>query len=149
MVKFSQKITGTERKNIAAIIAEATGEQVKYAGVPSYAYVIGGWSINRDSVVHSLTFDSTTIGDFKAVLDALSLAGLTAEGDLSITISAQDHTEATRQNLSALIASKANLLGKALARHTGQDWVVCGDDETELIFPYFNATLSFDEVNAY
>ncbi|HEY9059209.1 MAG TPA: virulence factor [Pseudobacteroides sp.] len=149
MVKFSQKVTGVERKGMAAIIAEATGQQVKYSGVPSYAYEIGGWSIDRDGIVYSPTFDTNQILDYKKVLDALNLPELTAEGDLCITFSTEGHNEVTLQNLSALIKSKANLLEKSLSRPAEQDWTVSLDTESEIKFTFFNATLNFDEVKAF
>lgn len=39
--QFSQKLTGQERKVIAAVIAEAVGGTVKYAGAPTFAYEAG------------------------------------------------------------------------------------------------------------
>ncbi len=36
--RFSQKVAGQERKVIAAIIAEALGGQVRYAGAPGFTY---------------------------------------------------------------------------------------------------------------
>ena len=36
---LSQKVVGSERKVIAAVIAEILGCPFKYAGTPSYAYL--------------------------------------------------------------------------------------------------------------
>lgn len=149
MAKFSQKVIDIERKCMAAIIAETTGQQVKYAGVPTYAYEIGGWSIDRDGVLYSTAFDTVELPDCKQVLNALNLAGFTTEGDLCITLSSEGHTEFTRHTLSALIASKVNLFKKVLSRPASQDWTVSGKIETELKFTFLNTTLDFNEVKAF
>ncbi|WP_242965282.1 hypothetical protein [Petroclostridium xylanilyticum] len=61
--RFLQKVAGQERKVIAAVIAEALGCQVRYAGAPGFAYEAGdgspssSWSVDRDSMVHSPEID--------------------------------------------------------------------------------------------
>lgn len=148
---LAQKITGAERKVIASIIAEATGEQVKYAGVPTYAYAIGSWSIDRNSVVKSPRSDISEMETLLSVMEALKNAGFTAEGDLTVILSAEGHTSQTLRNLSTLIASKGSLLTKALGRETGQTVALSEglSEQEEIPFSFFNATLDFTEIKAY
>ena len=144
---LSQKITGAERKVIASIIAEAIGEQVKYAGVPTYAYEIGGWSIDRNCVVKSPSTDISEMETIIPVLEALKTTGFTADDDLMVTLSAEGHTSQTLCNLSALISSKGSLLAKALGRETGQ--TVALSEQDEIPFNFFKATLEYAEIKAY
>jgi hypothetical protein len=170
----TQKVTGAERKVIASVIAQAIDEQVKYAGAPSMAYHIGQWRIEKSGVVRSPEVEIANIETIKQVIDALKVSGFTAEGDLSIILSAELHTGGTLRNLCNLISSKGMLLQKALSRHTeaipqalvetinevpidtiegfmkvynsGDLWLE--HLPNEIGFCFFNATLNFDEVFA-
>jgi len=115
----AQKVTGAERKVIASVIAQAIGEQAKYAGAPTMAYHIGQWRIEKSGVVRSPEIEIANIETIMTVVEALKVAGFTAEGDLSIILSAELHTGGTLRNLCNLISSKGMLLQKALSRHTG------------------------------
>lgn len=44
-VKFN--VTGNERKELVTAIAEITGEKPRYKGVPSCAYQIGCFTVDR------------------------------------------------------------------------------------------------------
>ena len=148
---LSQKITGAERKVIASIIAEATGNLVRYAGVPTYTYEIGDWSIDRNSVVKSPRTDISEMETIIPIIEALKTVGFTAEDDLTVTLSAEGHTSQTLRNLGALIASKGSLLTKALGRETGLSMALWEEllEGEEVPFPFFNATLNYDEIRAY
>ena len=117
-MRFTLKVTDLERKQLAALIAETIGEQVIYAGVPSFNYLVGGWTIDKKGIV---TTPETGIKDehvtLRTVLDGLSIAGAKAEGNLTITLSMAEHTGNTLRNLVNLIWSKQSLIQKALARY--------------------------------
>lgn len=115
----SQKVTGAERKVIASVIAEAIGDQSKYAGMPSMAYNIGEWRVEKTGIVRSPEVDIADIEKIKPVIEALKSSGFTVEGDLSIILSAEAHTGGTLRNLFNLISSKGLLLQKALSRQNG------------------------------
>ena len=91
--RFSQKVAGQERKVIAAVIAEVLEGQVRYAGAPGFAYEVndrstaGSWTVDRDSVVHSPKISLDEIKSIRPVIDALNMAGLSAEGTMTITLS--------------------------------------------------------------
>jgi hypothetical protein len=134
--RFSQKVTGQERKVIAAIIAEALGGQVRYAGAPGFAYEAEGWTVDRDGVVHSP----------ETGIDEINIAGLSAEGTMTIALSLDGFGEASLENLKNLLASKETLIKKALS--VDRELSVSAENN-EVTFPFWNATLNADEVQTY
>jgi hypothetical protein len=145
-IRFSQKITGQERKVIASVIALPIGEIVKYAGPPSFAYQAGGWSVDRDSMVHSPEIGFDEIKSIRPVIEALNIAGLTAEGNMKLYLATDGNCEAALENLKNMIASKETLLKKSLGTD-GEITITAGDGE--ICFPFWNATLDADQVQAY
>ena len=144
--RFSQKVAGQERKVIAAVIAEALGGQVRYAGAPGFAYEANGWSIDRDGVVHSPEIGLDEIKSVRPVIDALNIAGLSAEGTMTITLSLEGFGETSLENLQNLLASKETLLKKALS--VDRD-IEVSTENGEIAFPFWKATLNADEVLTY
>jgi hypothetical protein len=145
-IRFSQKITGQERKVIAAVIAETAGGQVRYTGAPGFAYKTGGWSVDRASAVHSPEIGFDEISSVRPVIEALNLAGLAAEGNLTLELAAGESSEAAIENLKNLMSSKETLLKKSLGVD-GELTITAGDGKVCL--PFWNATLDAGEVQAY
>lgn len=141
--RFSQKAAGQERKVIAAIIAEALGGQVRYAGAPGFAYEANGWTVDRDSMVHSPEIGLDEIKSVRLVIDALNIAGLSAEGNMTIVLSLYGFGEANLENLKNMLASKETLLKKALSVDCD---IEVSAENNEIAFPFWNATLNADEV---
>jgi hypothetical protein len=144
--RFSQKIVGQERKAIASVIAEALEGQVRYAGAPGFAYEADGWTVDRDGVVHSPEIGLDEIKSVRPVIDALNIAGLSAEGNMTIALSLQCFGEASLENLKNLLASKETLLKKALSVERN---IEVSAENGEIAFPFWNATLNADEVQTY
>jgi len=117
-IRFTFKVTGLERKQVAVVIADTIGEQVIYAGVPSFNYIAGGWTIDKQGIV---TTTETGFKDehvtLRMVLDALKIAGASTEGNLTVSIPMTGHTGNSLRNLANLIWSKQTLIQKALARY--------------------------------
>jgi len=115
---YSFKVTGLERKLVATTIANTIGEQVVYAGAPSFNYNAGGWTIDRNC---SVTTPETGFAEehvtLRMMLDALSIAGVKAEGNLTVTLSMTGHNGNSLRNLANLIWTKQTLIQKALARY--------------------------------
>jgi len=93
------------------VIAEAVGGTVKYAGAPSFAYeagderLAGSWLVDKDSVLYSPEIEFDQVKDIRPVIDALNIAGLTAEGMITLKFPACDFNEASLiilENLRAL-----------------------------------------------
>jgi len=144
--QFSQRVTGRERKAIAAVIAEAAGGQMRYTGAPDFVYEAGGWSVDRDSAVHSPETSLEEIKNVRPVIEALDGAGLIAEGCLITKLSAAGHGEATLENLKNLLISKETLIKKALGIDGGLPVSV---EDGAIVFPFWKATLNADELQAY
>lgn len=150
--RFSQKVVGQERKAIAAIIAEALGSQVRYAGAPGFAYEAddgshaGRWTVDRDSMVHSPEIGLDEIKIVRPVIDALNIAGLSAEGGMTIALSLDGFGKANLENLKNMLASKETLIKKALSVERN---IEVSAENNEIVFPFWNATLNADEVQTY
>ena len=117
MIRFSFKVTGLERKQLAAVIADTIGAQANYAGAPSFNYNAGGWTIDKEFIV---TTPETGIKEehvtLRMVFDALNSAGASAVGSLTVALPMDGHNGNTLRNLVNLIWSKQNLIQKALGR---------------------------------
>ena len=150
--RFSQKVAGQERKVVVAVIAEALGGQVRYTGAPGFAYKAndwspaGSWSVDRDGVVHSPEIGLDEIKSVQPVIDALNIAGLFAEGTMTITLSLDGFSEASLENLKNLLDSKETLIKKALSVERN---IEVSAENGEITFPFWNATLNADEVQTY
>ena len=123
--RFSQKVIGQERKAIASVIAEAIEGQVRYAGAPGFAYEVNdgistdSWTVDRDSVVHSPKISLNEIKSIRSVIDALNMAGLSAEGTMTITLSLEGFSAISLENLNNMLASKETLIKKAMSIEGG------------------------------
>ncbi len=144
--RFSQKIVGQERKAIASVIAEALEGQVRNAGAPGFAYEADGWSVDRDGVVHSPEIGLDEIKSVRPVIDALNIAELSAEGNMTIALALHDFGEANLENLKNMLASKETLIKKALSADCD---IEVSAENGEITFPFWNATLNADEVQTY
>ena len=150
--RFSQKVVGQDRKAIALVIAEALEGQVRYTGAPGFAYEVndgstaGSWTVDRDSVVHSPEIRLDEIKSIRPVIDALNMAGLSAEGTMTITLSLEGFGETSLENLRNMLASKETLIKKALS--LDRELEVFAEND-EIAFPFWNATLNADEVQTY
>ena len=143
-ISFSQTITGTERKVVAKIIADALGCTATYEGAPSFGYKAGGWSISKREQVSSPAMDTSDLVEVATVLTALNTAELTAKEALLITMHGISESQASI--LGSVIKSKETLLKKAL--QTNEFLTVMYEDE-EVTLPFFTATLEPDKVSAY
>lgn len=139
-IQFSLKVTGQERKSIAAVISEAIGDFSHYTGVPACAYQIGGWMLDKESILHSPELEESEFHIVRSVLPALQAAGLQTEGLLTVTV--PDMEEQTAENLGNILKSKQQLLKKALQ----------SEHEIRLdgkVLSCFHAALDVDHVLAY
>jgi DICT domain-containing protein len=150
--RFSQKVVGQERKAIASVIAEALEGQVRYTGVPGFMYEVndeksaGSWTVDRDSVVHSPKISLNEIKNIRPVIEALNMAGLSAEGTMTITLFLEGFSEISFENLNNMLASKETLIKKAMSIERELEVLAEND---EISFPFWNATLNADEVQTY
>lgn len=46
---INYNVSGSDRKQLVAAIAEHTGEKAKYLGAPGFAYQIGGFTVGYEN----------------------------------------------------------------------------------------------------
>jgi len=156
-VKFN--VTGSERKILVAAISEITGAKSKYMGVPSMAYEIDCFTVNKNG---ALIFDDRADREeIEHLIETLAQKGFVAEEsdnptttkkpqqseDVSLTVAMpRDYFSGDSiENLKKLIDSKASLIKKAL----GIDSLPIEVDEEKVSFPWFSPQGDAALVRAY
>ena len=158
---INYNVSGSDRKQLVAAIAEHTGEKAKYLGAPGFAYQIGGFTVSVDGKV-TIEDNSTAAAP---LIHFLREKGFQAEDPLADCI-ADDadeeieaaeacgicismprglFTESSLENLMALIAAKGNLIKKAL----GVDDLPIEVTDEKVSFPWFSAMPTPEELKAY
>lgn len=130
-------IEKSQRKALAQKIAEMTGAEVKYLGVPSFAYEIGIFTVTQDAVLTCA--DDSDKDTVEMVLKWLSEAGYTAENSADenepeertqnsgfpvhtgISVPLAQHTVQSLINLICMIHSRGALLSKAAGGNFSAD----------------------------
>lgn len=107
--------TATDRKEIVKAMELILGMKAKYQGPPTFAYVIGGFSVDRNGVVET---DSEEEGNrMKQELTARGLAEAD-ETTLKVELPMAGMTADAIKNLLYMIHSKQYLLKKAIRADT-------------------------------
>lgn len=144
-----------KRNEMVKAIAQELGIKAKYQGMPSAAYEIGSYTVNKDG---SLTFaDSTDIAESSRVIDACVMAGFepeewdkniepeTEEVSLTVEMPRTAFTDSQFENLQKLIDAKAPLLKEALAVEALPIIIT----EEKVSFPWFKDDIDADTCKAY
>ena len=160
-MQINYNVSGSDRKQLVAAIADYAGENPKYLGAPGFAYQIGGFTISVDGKV--TIEDNSTAAD---LIRFLREKGFQAEDPLADCIeddAAEEQTEAEEitgvcismprslftdsalENLKAFVAAKGNLIKKAL----GTDELPIEVTDTKVSFPWFVGTPTPEELKAY
>lgn len=151
--------TSKKRNEMVAAIAQELDIKAIYKGMPSAAYEIGSYTVNRDG---SLSFaDDVSLEESSRVIDACVMAGFDpiewdknteseeaeADDDLSLTVSMPRElfTDSQLDNLQKLIDAKGALLKTALAVDA---LPVIVTDET-VSFPWFTRDIDAEHCAAY
>ena len=142
---IKEQVSGQERKVIAAVLGEVLEAPVKYAGVPSCAYEVAGWTISKEGFLISPPFDAEDEPAVKTVMDALTIAGVAADGRLEVQISAEGADETALSNLDKILKSKETLIRKSLE---AQGEIAARLEDGKLIFDFFRATINKDKISA-
>ena len=160
-MQINYNVSGSDRKQLVAAIAQHTGEKPKYLGAPGFAYQVGSFNISADGKV--------TIEDNSAAADLIRFLrekGFQAEDPLvacveddadevqteideitgvCISMPRSLFTESTLENLKALVTAKGSLIKKAL----GTDGLPIEVTDTKVSFPWFEGTPTPEELKAY
>ena len=154
--------SGDAKKKLVKLISSHLGVESKYLGVPSCAYSIGTYTVNKDG---SLSWDED---DEKTaeLLEAIKAEGFTASEDeeaeeeevlieeeneeeaevnrLCISFPKSMYDERTLENLKNLVEGKGALMKKAFKAESLEILV----DDEKVSFPWFEL-IDSDHFNAY
>ena len=162
-MKIKYNVTGTRRKELVKVIADTTGAQARYMGMPSAAYEIDYLTVTKDG---ELIFDDRADSEeIEHLLEAIAAAGFECEpqeteepedGEVSEANESMTQSEATGLtveiplnkvnivNLTKMLEAKGNLIKKALDISSTQIEV----KEDRVAFPWFSE-VDADEAKAY
>ena len=146
-------VNGAERKRLVQTISDWLGVPAKYCGAPTFNYEVDYFTIDRNG---SLSFDDRADSEvIERLLEHIYDEGFDidqshadAEDEpctVCISMPRSLFTDGNLENLKALIAAKGGLIKKAL----GVDDLPLEITDTKVSFPWFPATPTPDEMNAY
>ena len=148
-------VSGDTKKKLVKLISSHLGVESKYLGVPSCAYSIGAYTVNKDGSLSWDEDDERTAG----LLEAIKAEGFTAVEDeeveeemeeeaevnrLCISFPKSMYDERTLENLKNLVEGKGALMKKAFKAESLE---IVVDDE-KVSFPWFEL-IDSDHFNAY
>ena len=144
-------VSGDTKKKLVKLISSHLGIESKYLGVPSCAYSIGAYTVNKDGSLSWDEDDEKTPG----LLEAIKAEGFTASEDeeveeeevlveeemeeeaeanrLCISFPKSMYDERTLENLKNLVEGKGSLMKKAFKAESLE---IVVDDE-KVSFPWF------------
>lgn len=152
-IKFN--VTGTDRKALVKAICNITNETSKYLGAPSFEYQIGdGYIVSKNGDLKVSNMVDKAILDM--LVKELYRCGFESEStstkSVNINASAAEiqfsktgFSETTIDNLKKLIASKANLIKKAL----GTETLEVTEYDDRIGFPWFHAETPYEDMIEY
>ena len=154
-MKIMYHAQGKTRKELADAISTITGAAKMYQGIPSYAYEIDCFTVDRDG---NLNFDdSTEVKDLLKKLDSMGFHAQTpTEKEPDDSESEQDNglviamprsffTDTALENLEKLIRAKSNIMLKVFQIDVLRMQVT----EDKVLFPWFTGCPDADTVKAY
>lgn len=152
-MEINYNVTGAERKKLVEAVAEILGRDSKYLGAPSFAYEVDYFTIDKNGV---MSFDDRADSEeVEGLIEALASKGFTAADEgvnkddgnnigLCIELPLDGATDATVENLRRLVASKGNMIKKAL----GADSLDIELTNNTIKFPWFSETPEVEVVSA-
>jgi len=147
-MEIRYRVTGKDRKALVMSIAEITGSDVIYKGVPNCSYEVDHFTVDKAG---TLFFDdSEDVEEVKRLLAGLEERGFMAEREentephqgLAVSMPID---KVNVFNLENLLESKQTLICKAL----GIDCLPVDVEETRVTFPWFRELPGADRVKAY
>lgn len=147
-MELNYNVTGARRKEMVTAVCEIVGEPLNYKGAPTFAYEVGGFSIDKNGVLnYPVELDSELVEKVMVGLSERCFDFVESEEPdrLTIEMPLEGFTEKSITNLEKLIASKATLIKKAI----GTEALPIEQTETTLKFPWFRLPSDSDEVTAY
>ena len=145
---------GTERKRLVQTVSDWLGVPAKYCGAPTFNYEVDFFTIDRNG---SLSFDDRADSEvIERLLQHIYDEGFAIDQSHSdddedepcavcVSMPKSLFTDNNLENLKALIAAKGSIIKKAL----GVDDLPLEVTDMKVSFPWFPATPTPDEMNAY
>ena len=143
--------TGAKRKELVNDIAEWLAVAPTYCGAPTFAYKIGGITIDKNGTIDLPTDLNSEVTE--RLLEHLYDNGFEIDMSdteeevtgVSIQMPLSEFTETALANLEAIVEAKGRLIKKAL----GTDDLTINRINGRLDFPWFPNYTSTEEVKAY
>ena len=157
VIKYN--VTGAERKRLVTALSNLTGFKAKYLGMPSMAYEVGGFIIDKNGNLELI--DKVNSEEFERVAGYLAGEGFIAEEETSATEGKQtadseefglivsmprsNFSEGALENLQALVEAKGEQIRHAL----DVEELPIEISEDEVSFPWFEELPTPEEIKAY
>ena len=139
MKKIEFNVTGPDRKNLVTTIGEILGVKPKYLGMPTAAYEVGGFTVDRDGTV--------TGEGLEKLLEQLAAKGITPpqqEAEPAGLTIEMPQDKVNFENLAKLLSAKAPLIKRSL----GIERIVVRQDGDKVVFPWFEKMPDADMAKA-
>ena len=156
---INYNVTGAERKRLVAALSNLTGVKDKYLGMPSMAYEVGDFTIDKNGNLE--LSDKVNSEEIERVAGHLASEGFIAEEEISATEGRQtadseefgltvsmprsNFSEGALENLQALVEAKGELIRHAL----DVEELPIEISEDEVSFPWFEELPTPEEIKAY
>lgn len=157
VIKYN--VTGAERKRLVAALSNLMGVKAKYLGMPSMAYEVSDFIIDKNGNLE--LSDKANRTEIKRVARHLASEGFIAEEEISATEGRQtadseefgltvsmprsNFSEGALENLQALVEAKGELIRHAL----DVEELPIEISEDEVSFPWFEELPTPEEIKAY
>lgn len=141
MMRIDYNLTGADRKKLVEAISKACGHKAKYLGMPSMAYQIGPYYVDKTGVVEVDENEPTVDDAINSAVAAGFIGNIEGDPDLneeesfigSISISKDGMTPEQIENLQKIIVAKASLIKKAF----GTDRLPVLEEFDKITFEWF------------
>lgn len=156
---INYNVTGAERKRLVAALSNLIGVKSKYLGMPSMAYEVGDFTIDKNGNLE--LSDKVNSEEIERVAGHLASEGFIAEEEISATegrktaaseefgltvsMPRSNFSEGALENLQALVEAKGELIRHAL----DVEELPIEISEDEVSFPWFEELPTPEEIKAY
>ena len=153
-MKLNYNVTGPDRKRLVQAISELTDSKAKYLAVPTCAYQVGDYNIDKNGLLtgpdnQKLEEELSTLHAFEAqdreYQEAKNQETTEEPDSLVIELPREAFTDANLENLQKLIESKEALIKNAL----GIQDLPLEVTEDRIRFPWFTFPVTPEEIKAY
>lgn len=157
VIKYN--VTGADRKRLVTTLSTLTGVKAKYLGMPSMAYEVGDFTIDKNGNLE--LSDKVNSEEIERVAGHLASEGFIAEEEISATEGKQtadseefglivsmprsNFSEGALENLQALVEAKGELIRHAL----DVEELTIEISEDEVSFPWFEELPTPEVIKAY